>query len=79
MERQGFKAHSVKGTVSGLKSIDRRTNLLDAEAVLEYLARIQVSETRKEQLSNYLAKFYGWKGLSFRKPRYRRVNRLPFI
>jgi len=50
MEKQGYRAPTVRGTVSSLKSIDRRTNLLDPQAVLGYLARIQVSEVRKENL-----------------------------
>ena len=79
MERQGYKASSVRGTISGLKGIDRRVNLLDVQSVLTYLARVQISPTRKEQLSNYLEKFYKWKGLEFQKPRYRRIIKLPFI
>lgn len=79
MEKQGYKPHSIRGAASSLKSVDRRTNLLDVQAVLGYLARIQVSEVRKENLSNHLERFYKWKGLQFQKPRYKRVNKLPFI
>jgi hypothetical protein len=68
LEKQGYKTHSVKGSISGLKAIDRRINLLDVQAVLTYLARVQVSQTRKEQLSNYLEKFYKWKSIEFQKP-----------
>jgi integrase len=79
MEKQGYKRYTIRGAVSSLKSIDRRTNLLDIQAVLGYLARIQVSEVRKENLSDFLDNFYRWKGLAFQKPRYKRVNKLPFI
>jgi integrase len=79
MEKQGYKPLTIRGAVGSLKSIDRRTNLLDVQAVLGYLARIQVSEVRKENLSNYLDTFYKWKGLGFKKPRYKRANKLSFI
>jgi integrase len=79
MEKQGYRPPTVRGAVSSLKSVDRRTSLLDVQAVLGYLARLQVSEVRKENLSNHLESFYKWKGLEFHKPRYKRANKLPFI
>lgn len=79
MEKQGYRRPTVRGAVSSLKSIDRRTNLLDVQSVLGYLARIHVSEVRKENLSDFLENFYKWKGMEFHKPRYKRVNKLPFI
>jgi integrase len=79
MQKQGYRQPTIRGTVNSLKSIDRRTSLLDVQSVLAYLARIQASEARKENLSNHLARFYKWKGISFNKPRYTRVNKLPFI
>ena len=79
LEKQGYKPNSVRGTIGGLKALDRRVNLLDVQGVLIYLARVQLSPTRKEQLSNYLEKFYRWKGVEFQKPRYKRVIKLPFI
>jgi integrase len=47
--------------------------------VLRYLARINAGEARKENLSNHLERFYKWKDISFNKPRYTRVSKLPFI
>jgi hypothetical protein len=79
MEKKGYKQPTIRGVVSSLKSVDRRTNLLDVEAVLAYLARIHASEARKESLCDHLENFYKWKGIAFTKPRYKRVNKLPFI
>jgi len=76
LEKQGYKQNSVRGTLSGFKALDRRVNLLDVQAVL---TRVQLSPTRKEQLSNYLEKFYKWKGVEFQKPKYKRVIKVPFI
>jgi integrase len=79
MEKQGYRPPTIRGAVSSLKSIDRRTNLLDVESVLTYLARVQATEARKESLSDHLERFYKWKGFEFHKPRYKRVDKLPFI
>lgn len=79
MQKQGYKPPTIRGTVNSLKSVDRRTNLLDVESILAYVARIQVSEARRENLSNHLQRFYKWKGIPFNKPRYNRVMKLPFI
>jgi len=79
MEKQGYKLPTIRGALSSLKSVDRRTNLLDIQSVLAYLARIQATEARKESLSDHLERFYKWKGLPFQKPRYKRVDKLPFI
>ena len=79
MQKQGYKSPTIRGAVNSLKSIDRRTNLLDVQAVLGYLARINAGEARKENLSNHLERFYKWKDISFNKPRYTRISKLPFI
>ena len=79
MQKQGYKQPTVRSAVNSLKSIDRQVNLLDVELVLSYLARIQASGARKENLSNHLDRFYKWKGITWYKPRYTRVDKLPFI
>jgi integrase len=43
------------------------------------LAKLAVSESRKEKLATDLQRFYQFKGIPFVPPRYRRVQRLPFI
>jgi hypothetical protein len=47
--------------------------------VKEHLALAQLSEGRKQILAQYLERFYHFKGIAFEKPRYRRVERLPFV
>ena len=79
MEKKGYKAHTVKGAVSSLKSVDRRTDLLDTQAVLSYLAHAKFGDVRRENLATHLERFYKWKGIPFEKPRYKRSERLPFI
>jgi integrase len=79
MQKQGYKPPTTRGAVNSLKSIDKKVSLRDIQGVLSYLARIHVSEARKENLSNHLERFYKWKGIPFTKPRYTRINKLPLI
>ncbi len=62
-----------------MKSVARHVELLDYPGTLDYLAKLPVSESRKEKLATDLQRFYEFKGLPFTPPRYRRVQRLPFI
>ena len=57
----------------------RYVNINNPEEVLDFIAKKQVSEARKEVLVNCYENYCKWKGLSFTKPRYRRVKKLPFI
>jgi len=43
------------------------------------LAKAKCSEGRKERACYDLARFYAWKGIVFEKPRYRKIESLPFI
>jgi integrase len=79
MQRKGYKQPTIRGAVNSLKSVDRRVNVSSPEATLGYLTTIRVSEARKENLSNHLEGFYKWKSIPFSKPRYKRVDKLPFI
>jgi integrase len=79
MQKEGYKAHTVRSAVSSLKSIARRTRLLDVEAVKGYLATAGISECRKEILALHLSRFYRYSRISFDRPRYKRIEKLPFI
>jgi hypothetical protein len=52
---------------------------LNPESVKSYPASAELSENRKEKLSDDLARFYRFKRIPFDKPRYRRIEKLPFI
>lgn len=79
MRKQGYRESTVKPCIRALKSIARRANLLDSESVKSYLASAQLSENRKEKLTHDLTRFYHYKKMPFEKPRYRPVEKLPFI
>jgi integrase len=79
MEKEGYKLHTVRGAVNTLKSVARRTDILNAERVKEYLASAKLTDTRKEIIATHAARFYKWKQIAFNKPRYSRPDKLPWI
>jgi hypothetical protein len=62
-----------------LKALAKRTDLLDSESVKRYLALAKLSEGRKQILAQYPERFYRFKEIAFEKPRYKRVEKLPFV
>jgi integrase len=62
-----------------LRGLARRADLSDSEAVKAVIARFDVSEGRKENLVCAYAGFCRQYGIAFEPPRYRRIQKLPFI
>jgi len=79
MQREGYRPATVRSAMEALKSVSRRVDLFNTDAVKTYLAKATVSEGRKERVSNDLARFYRYMGIPFDKPRYRKVEKLPFV
>lgn len=79
MRSQGYKDSTTYGAVAALKGIANKVDLFDTEGVKRYLASAQLSEGRKEKITDDLASFYNHETISFDKPRYKRIDRLPFI
>ena len=79
MKREGYRESTIRSTVAALKAIAKRSNLLEPEQVKAYLSRAPMGEGRKETVADYLKRFYEFLGVRFEKPRYRRIDKLPFI
>jgi integrase len=79
LQKQGYSNSTVQSNVKALKALAKRIDLLDPESAKEHLALAQLSEGRKQILAQYLERFCRFKGIAFEKPRYRRVERLPFV
>jgi integrase len=77
--KKGYRRSTIEASVRALRSIARQVDLLDSQGTLAYLAKLGVSESRKEKLATDLQRFYEFRGIPFTPPRYRRVQRLPFI
>jgi hypothetical protein len=79
MQSNGYRPATIQHTVRTLKAVARRSNLLEPEQVKEYLGKAEVSENRKIKICEDLDRFYNWKGIPFQKPKYTRIEKLPFI
>ncbi len=79
MQKQGYRYSTIQSCIKSLKPIARRTNLLDLEAVKGYIARASTSNSRKDKLTQDLARFYKYRQIPFDKPHYTRIEKLPFI
>jgi integrase len=77
--KQGYREWTVRASVQALKSIARRVNLFEPEAVKEYLANAKISESRKAKLAADLQRFYNHLAIAFEKPNYRQPEKLPFV
>ncbi len=79
MQKQGYRESTIRNTISSLKPIAKRTNILDPEQAKEYVAKTTLSENRKDKLTQDLARFNQYKTIPFIKPHYTRIEKLPFI
>jgi len=79
MRKQGYRHSTIRYCIQALKSIARRANLLQPESAKAYLAYAEISESRKAKLTEDLARFYAYMHLTFDKPNYRRIEKLPFV
>jgi integrase len=79
MQRQGFRHATCYSAVRALRRLAKRTDILNPEAVKAFLANVSWTESGKERVVNDLVRFYSYKCIPFDKPRYKRVDTLPFI
>jgi len=79
MRRQGYRESTTHFSVKSLIWVAKRTNLLEPEIVKAYLASAKTSESRKRKLVEDLARFYRFKNIPFDRPRYKRIDKIPFI
>lgn len=79
MKKNGYRESTIVSRVKMSRGLARRADLSGPEAVKAVIARIDVSEGRKENLVCAYAGFCRQYGIAFEPPRYRRIERLPFI
>ena len=79
LRRNGYRESSIDRSVRILRRLAKNCNLEDTEAVKAYLSTLDWSLGTKEIASNVLDGFYKLQGIPFSKPRYRRVDKLPFL
>ena len=79
LQKEGYRRSTIQSAVSCIKSVAKKSNLLNPESVKRYLGAANLTESRKEAITVRLSRFYRQKGISWVPPRYRRVERLPWI
>ena len=81
MKKQGYSKHTIFSRGKKLQRLVRLgANLLDPESVKETIAKQEKwSESHKEAVVCAYDLFVRWLGLEWDKPRYRKVQKLPFI
>src|SRR2546425_450108 len=79
MKKEGYKPSTIERRAKILKVISRKAGLKDGEAVKKAIAEMEWSEGTKELACDAYALLARSLGFSFEKPRYERVEKLPFI
>lgn len=79
VKENGYRESTIVSRVKLLKGLARKAKLTDPEAIKEIIARLDVTEVRKELLVTVYGGFCKQFNLPFQAPRYRRVERLTFI
>jgi len=78
--RENYSESTIRTYGATLKTLlKRKVNLLDPEAVKEYLAKIKRSQAHKHVVTAAYTLFLKMQGLSWDPPRYRLNRKLPFI
>ena len=79
LKKEGYRERTITSRVKLLNGLSRRADLFNPEAVKGAIARLDVTEGRKEILVCVYGSLCRLNNIPFLPPRYQRVERLPFI
>ena len=79
LKKEGYRESTIVSRVKLLNGLSRKADLLSPDAVKAAIACLDVTEARKENLVCVYGSFCKVNTIPFSPPRYRRVERLPFI
>jgi integrase len=79
MRKQGYRESTCYYTVRNLKRLDRKCNITNPEAVKRLLANSPWSEGGKQRITEEIDRFYKYKDTKWNKPKYEKIDLLPFI
>ena len=60
MQKQGYRKSTVHYYIRALKSVARKTNIMEPESAKEYLATAELSESRKVPSDDYYSHIPDW-------------------
>jgi len=79
LRREGKAMETIEGIIRKVKSIARRIDLDDCEAVKDYIILKECGEAQKEALANAYDAWVRFKGSKWDKPKFKREDKLPYI
>ncbi len=79
LKKNNYRESTITGRLKLLRSLARRVDLFDSEAVKGTIVLLNVTEGRKEMLSCGYLCFCRQFNLPYTPPRYQRIEQLPFI
>jgi len=79
LKKEGYRESTIVSRVKLLAGLAKKADLLDPESVKEAIARLKVTEGRKENIVTVYTLFCKQNNIQFTPPRYHRIDKLPFI
>ncbi|TMI54193.1 hypothetical protein E6H18_11150 [Candidatus Bathyarchaeota archaeon] len=79
LKKEGYRKSTIISRLKALKGLSMKADLLNPEAVKVAISMLPVTEGRKENLVNAYLVFCRQHKIPFTPPRYRRVERVPWI
>jgi integrase/recombinase XerD len=80
LRKRGYSDSTLKGYSKKLRLLSKQVDLDDPESVTRFLAEYQSwSNGFKENVVNAYGHYVRFYGLSWKKPKYKRSERLPFV
>jgi len=79
LRKHGLREFSIRDYSQKLNYIAKKTDILNPEAVEDFLAKASMSETSKHHYVAVLKSFYDYLGIKWEPPTYRVVTKIPFI
>jgi integrase len=79
LKKDGYRETTIVSRVKMLRSLARRADLSNPEAVKAVIADLDVSDGRKENLVCVYGGYCKLHNIPFEPPRYRRIDQLPFV
>jgi integrase len=79
MKKEGYKEATILRYAKIIRTLEKTSDLFDSEAVKSQIAEKEWSEGTKELACDAYALLAKSKGFKFERPRYQRIEKLPFI
>ncbi|MEM3728568.1 MAG: tyrosine-type recombinase/integrase [Candidatus Bathyarchaeia archaeon] len=79
LQKMGRSAFTIRDYKQKLEYLAKKTDLLEPEAVKEFLTKANMNETSKHNYSTVLKGFYDYLGIAWQQPEYKVSCKIPFV